>query len=77
MFEPWVGKIPWRREWIPIPVFLPGVFHRQRSLADYCPWSRNESDTTERLTHYQIHTHCIDNRSKKKTKEKVCYYECK
>ena len=26
-FNPWVGKIPWRREWQPIPVFLPGEFH--------------------------------------------------
>ena len=25
---PWVGKIPWGREWQPIPVFLPGEFHR-------------------------------------------------
>ena len=24
MFDPWVGKILWRREWLPIPVFLPG-----------------------------------------------------
>ena len=23
-FSPWVGKIPWRRKWQPIPVFLPG-----------------------------------------------------
>ena len=23
-FDPWVGKIPRRREWQPIPVFLPG-----------------------------------------------------
>ena len=23
-FDPWIGKIPWRREWLPIPVFLPG-----------------------------------------------------
>ena len=23
-FDPWVGKIPWRREWQPTPVFLPG-----------------------------------------------------
>ena len=29
-FDPWVGKIPWRR-----------------SLADYNPWGRIESDTTE------------------------------
>ena len=30
--DPWVGKIPWRRKWQPTPVFLPGEFHRQRSL---------------------------------------------
>ena len=32
-----VGKIPWRRKWQPTPVFLPGEFHGQRSLADYSP----------------------------------------
>ena len=26
-FDPWVHKIPWRREWLPTPVFLPGEFH--------------------------------------------------
>ena len=26
-FDPWVGKIPWRRKWYPTPVFLPGKFH--------------------------------------------------
>ena len=45
-FDPWVWKIPWRREWLPTPVFLPGEFHRQRSLAGGC----KESDRTERLT---------------------------
>ena len=34
-FNPWVRKIPWRREWQPTPVFLPGEFHGQRSLAGY------------------------------------------
>ena len=48
-FHPWVGKICWRTE--STPVFLPGEFHGQRSLAGYSPWSRKESDTTERLTH--------------------------
>jgi len=32
-FHRWVGKIPWRRKWQPTPVFLPGEFHEQRSLA--------------------------------------------
>ena len=27
MWETWVGKIPWRREWLPTPVFWPGEFH--------------------------------------------------
>ena len=31
-FDPWVRKIPWRREWQLTPVFLPGEFHGQRSL---------------------------------------------
>ena len=34
-FGPWVGKIPWRREWQPTPAFLPGEFHGRRSLAGY------------------------------------------
>ena len=37
-FDPWVGKIPWRREWLPTPGFLPGEFHEQRSLAGHSPW---------------------------------------
>ena len=34
-FDPWVRKIPWRRNWPPTPVFLPGEFHGQRSLVGY------------------------------------------
>jgi len=34
-FDPWVGKIPWRRKWLPTPVFLPGEFHRLKSLVSY------------------------------------------
>ena len=50
-FDPWVGKIPWRREWQHTPVLLPGEFPGQRSLASYSPWGCKESDMTERLTH--------------------------
>ena len=32
-FDLWVGKIPWRRERLPAPVFWPGEFRGQRSLA--------------------------------------------
>ena len=49
-FDPWVGKISWRRAWQPTPVFLPGESHGQRSLVDYSPWSCKELDTTEQLT---------------------------
>ena len=37
-FDPRVRKIPWRREWLPTPVFLPGEFHGRRSLASHSPW---------------------------------------
>ena len=40
----------WSRKWQPTPVFLPGKFHGQRSLAGYSPWGRKESDTI-------VHTH--------------------
>ena len=43
-FHPWVWKIPWRREKLPTPVFLPAEFHGSYSL-----WGRKESDTTEGL----------------------------
>ena len=46
------GKIPWRRAWQHIPVFLPGEFHEQRSLVGYSPWDHKESDTTEQLYVY-------------------------
>ena len=49
MFDPWVGKIPWRRRWQPTPLLLPGKFHGRRSLVDYSPRDCKESDTTEQL----------------------------
>ena len=50
-FNPWVGKSPWRRKWPPTPVFLPGEFHGQGSLAGYSPWGLKESYRTELITH--------------------------
>ena len=49
-FDPWIRKIPWRREWLPTPVFLPGECYGQRSLVGYIPWGCKESDTTEGIT---------------------------
>ena len=43
-FNPWVGKIPWRRAWQPTPVFVPGESHGQRNLEGYSPRGCNELD---------------------------------
>ena len=50
-FDPWVGKMPWRRAWQPTPGLLPGKFHGQRSLADYSQWGHKELDVTEATGH--------------------------
>ena len=49
-FNPWVRKIPWRSDWLPTPVFLPGESNRQRSLAGYPLKGHKESDVSEWLT---------------------------
>ena len=46
-FSPGVGKIPWRGQWQPTPIFLPGKSSGQRSLVGYSPWGHKELDTTE------------------------------
>ena len=48
-FDPWFGKILWRRKWQPTPVLLPGKSHGQKSVVGYSPWGHQESDMTERL----------------------------
>ena len=55
MFDPWVGKILWRRVWQPTPVFLPGESHRQRSLGGYSPQGCKESDMTGGTEHTHMH----------------------
>ena len=55
-FYPWVRKIPWRRKWQPMPVFLPGKSHGQRSMAGNNLWCHRESDMTEQLTHTYMYT---------------------
>ena len=58
---------PWRGKWQPAPVFLPGKFHGQGSLAGYGPWGSKESDWlrdwacahahARARTHTHTHTH--------------------
>ena len=55
---PGSGRFPWRREWLSTPVFLPGEFHGQKSLAGHGSWDHKESDTNERLTHTDIVNIC-------------------
>ena len=55
----WVGKIPWRKEWQPTPLFLSGKPTGQRSLAGCSPWGHKELDMTE-YTHTHTHTQIID-----------------
>ena len=66
-FNPWVGKIPWRRKWQLTPVLLPGKFHGWRSLVGYRPWDHKESDTTEQLhyTYKRILNVCLCNMMRK------------
>ena len=49
-FDPWVGKIPWRRKWQPTPVFLPGESHGQKSMVGYSPRGCKESTRLRDLT---------------------------
>ena len=46
-FDPWIGKIPWRRKWQPTAVFLPEKPRGQRSLVGCSPWGHREADTGE------------------------------
>ena len=46
-FDPWVGKISWRREWQPTPIFFLGESYGQRSWMSYSSLSCKESDTAE------------------------------
>ena len=50
MQETPVRKIPWRRNRLLPPVFLPGESHGQKSLPGFCPGGHKESDMTERLS---------------------------
>ena len=52
-FDPWIGKIPWRREWQLTPVFLPGKSRGQGTLEGYSPWGCKELDTT--VTNTSLH----------------------
>ena len=53
-FDPWVGKILWRRKWQPAPVVFPVKFRGQRSLVGYSPWGSKELDMTKQTHIYNM-----------------------
>ena len=58
-FDPWVGKIPWRRAWQPAPVFLPGESHGQRSLVGYTVHRVTKSQTQLKLLSMHTRKPCL------------------
>ena len=50
LVQSWIGKIPWRNKWQPIPVFLPGKSHGQRSLAGYSPQGQMSQTQLKQLS---------------------------
>ena len=46
-------EIPWKRKWQPIPVFLPGKSHGERSLVGYSPQGHKESNTTNHAKNFE------------------------
>ena len=52
--DPWDGKIPWRREQLSTPVFLPGKSCGQRSLVGYSPWGHTELGMTEATNTHKL-----------------------
>ena len=69
-FNPWVGKIPWRRKWQPTSTYLPGKSHGQRNPVGYSPWGhkRVRQDLTtkqqQRVTHAQTNISTLSERDK-------------
>ena len=60
-FHPWIGKIPWRRAWQPMPIFLPGESQGQRSLEGYGPQCSKELGATEYTCMYLEDLYAHDN----------------
>ena len=64
---PGSGRSPWRRKWQPTPVFLPGEYNGQRSLAGYSPWGRKRVRQDWATKHQQQWKHVGKERLHKKS----------
>ena len=56
-FNPWARKNPWRSTWQPIPVFLPGDSHGQRSLVGYIQSMGSQRVRRNKRPSTRTHTH--------------------
>ena len=70
-FDPWFGKITWKRKWQRTLVFLPGESNGQRRLADYSPQGLKESNMIE----HAWHTQWEEERETKKNVLPVCSFQ--
>ena len=74
-FDPWVSNTPWRREWLPTPVFLPGEFHGWTSLVGFSPWGQKELYATEGLA-FSLSLTFLDKPGRKQLYKIVAENEC-
>ena len=58
-FDPWVRKIPWRRKWHLVPVYLLEKIQWTEEMGELSPWGPKESDTIEQLSTYMYVRMCI------------------
>ena len=76
-FDPWVRKIPWSRQWQPVPVFLPGKFYGQGSLAGYRPWGhrvrRNWAHIHINVMYYSDINNDIQRKEETKSNHIFCF----
>ena len=63
VFNPWVGKNPWRGTWQSTSVFLPGASHGHRSLMGYGQWGHKELDMTEVTAQHTLVLRSLDAKS--------------
>ena len=71
-FDPWVGKIPWRRKWQPTPVLLPGESHGRRSLGGSTGLQRVDFTFTFRKLKSQV---MQSKKKKKNAEESECIFQ--
>ena len=56
--DPWARKIPWKREWQPTPVFLPGKSHGQRNMSGYSPWGHKRVGHNSATEQHLLSAYC-------------------